>query len=144
MIAAVAGTLAQAAPQLTPSTAQQSATAPAPAAANTPGSVSRHVIQLQFDYDFRKTRACTGKIRTKCVDRFVIYNVYLDAHNREQRIKLGVIPLPESPKGLVKGITGKTPPLSFSPGDHKIVVVAEEPNHLESSPEAASVMIKIP
>jgi hypothetical protein len=124
-----------------PARQQPTQTAPAPPAPTTP---STHVIAVKFDYDFGKTRACTKKIKTKCVQQFVIYNVYLDAHNQERRIKLGEIPLPENARGVVKGITGKTPPLPFSSGEHKIVVVAEEPGNVQSSPQASSVMVNIP
>jgi len=100
-----------------------------------------HTITVKFDYDFSKTPACTKKITRRCVDQFVVYDISAGV---AQRTKLATIPLPDTKKGLVRGIEGTTPPLVFESGKHLIGVTAQGPNGFESDPRQITTWVEIP
>jgi len=107
----------------------------------------KHCITIRFDYDFGATPACSSEAtkvtdakRNICVEDFVVYDISVGAG---RRTKLAVIPVPAGAHGPVKGISGKTPPLYFAPGEHIIAVVARTPDGKESDPYRCSTSVKI-
>lgn len=101
----------------------------------------KHTITLTFDYDFRLTPACSSKITQDCVQQFVGYDISAGV---AKRTKLGVIPLPSNPKGLVRRISGTTPPLLFESGKHLFAVTAQMPNGKESDPDSCTAWADVP
>jgi hypothetical protein len=72
------------------------------------------------------------------------FNVY-DISNGPvlHRIKLFSIPLPPNPSGLVRGITGTSPQLSFEPGKHFLAVTAQPEAGNESNPVVCMTIVLI-
>jgi len=105
-------------------------------------SHGQHYVTVKFNYNFWRTPACSAKVKTACVQEFVAYDISGGAKNR---LKLFEIPLPANTKGVVLGITGKSPQkLDFESGKHLISVVAREPDGSESKAEACTIWIVIP
>lgn len=101
-----------------------------------------HKVTVKFDYDFGKTPACSAKVKTKCVQKFVAYDISAGVKNR---VELFEIQLPAKPEGVVPGIGGKSPAkLDFESGKHLISVVAREPDGTESKHRACTTWIDIP
>jgi hypothetical protein len=101
-----------------------------------------HFVTVKFDYDFRKTPACSAMVKTACVEGFVAYDISAGVKNRT---KLFDIPLPPQPVGLVSGITGTSPTrLDFESGKHLLSVVAREPNGNESKHRVCTTWIEVP
>ena len=97
-----------------------------------------HSINVIFDYDFKKTPACSPKGTSKtCVKQFNVYDI------SGGRYKLFSIPAPEGATGVVKGITGKSPSRHFEPGTHFIAVAAENSSGVESDVNAAKFSVEI-
>ena len=107
----------------------------------------KHSITVKFDYDFRLTPACAPEAtkdpdaKKNCVKEFVAYDISTGVANR---IKLASLPVPSGAKGLVKGISFKTPPLTFASGKHIIAVVARTPDGEESDPSKCTTTLKLP
>src|SRR5579862_3293858 len=80
---------------------------------------TKHAITIKFDYDFKKTPACTAKLTKKCVSEFNVYDISSGA---QRRFKLLSIPAPNGATGEVQGITGTTPARVFESGKHLIAV----------------------
>jgi hypothetical protein len=115
----------------------QAPTAPRPAA---PGAPQRHTITVKFDYDFTRTHACGPKNHDKfCVKQFDVYNLTQNGG----RFKLFSFPAPRNAKTVVRGLSGTSPELPFSPGQHLIAVTAESNVGRESSPMQCQTMIDI-
>lgn len=106
----------------------------------------KHLITVKFDYDFRLTPACTSDAtkdadtKKDCVKEFVVYDISVGA---SMRTKLATIPVPVGAKSLTKGISGKSPLLSFAPGKHIIAVVARTLDGKESDPYKCTTLLKI-
>jgi len=115
----------------TPGPAQSAPTAPetppnpasSPAGPATQGPVP-HRISVTFDYDFDRTPACTEKIKRRCVQQFVVYDISAGPSHPYQ---IGVVALPDHPFGQRRAIPGKTDPHIFESGRHLIAVTAQEP-----------------
>jgi hypothetical protein len=126
-------------PQSSPATQPAGQTVETGQAATTHGL---HYVRVKFDYDFGKTPACSAKVKTKCVEKFVAYDISGGVKNR---VKLFEIPLPSKPEGVVPGITQKSPTkLDFESGKHLISVAAREPDGTESKHRACTTWIDIP
>ena len=65
-----------------------------------------------------------------------------DATDKEQ-VKLFSIPVPADAAGLVRGITGTSPPLTLRAGEHKLVVTAQAADGAESDSGAGTIRISI-
>src|SRR5579862_1329891 len=77
------------------------------------GSANVHQVSVQFDYDFTKNPSCAEKPTVKtCVKQFDVYDV------SGEKFRLFSIPAPKGAGGIVKGISGKSPPRVFLPGPH--------------------------
>ena len=114
----------------------------APSAPSAPAAgSSTHTITVKFNYDFRKTPACTAKIRNRCIYQFVVYDI---SAGQAKRSKLFAIPAPPDAKGPVDGITGTSPKLSLESGKHLLAVVAQYPDGTESRARASTTWITIP
>lgn len=106
----------------------------------------KHSITVKFDYDFRLTPACSSDTtkgtdaKKECIQEFVVYDISVGS---SRRTKLATIPVPAGAKGLVKGISGKTPLLLFAPGKHIIAVVARTPDGKESDPGRCTTTVKV-
>jgi hypothetical protein len=101
-----------------------------------------HYVTVTFDYDFSKTPACSAKVKTKCVEKFVAYDISAGV---KRRARLFDIPLPPRRVGPVQGISQKSPTkLDFESGKHLISVVAREPDGTESRHRACTTWIEIP
>jgi len=104
-----------------------------PAESATQGPVP-HAISVTFDYDFDRTPACTGNIKRRCVQQFVVYDI---SGGPNHPYRIGVVALPDHPFGQRRAIPGKTDPHIFESGRHLIAVTAQElepqPHPLESS-----------
>ena len=93
-------------------------------------SHSPHFLTVKFDYNFAKTPACSAKVKTACVEKFIAYDI---SDGLKHRVKLFEIKLPDKPVGFVPGIRQKSPDkLDFESGMHLIAVVASEPDGRES------------
>lgn len=101
---------------------------------------SRHSVTVTFDYNFALTPACSEKVTDNCVLQFNVYDI---SNGFEQRTRLFTIPVDRAAKGIVKGITGSSPILLFSPGKHLISVVAQTPSNRKSDPGACATWIEI-
>jgi hypothetical protein len=108
--------------------------APAPASA-------KHTITVNFNYDFSKTPSCSATVTKSCVQQFIVYDISAGA---KSRYKLFSVPAPPGQTVPVKGITGKSPLLSFEPGKHKLGVTAQMSNGKESFVEASTTWVEIP
>jgi hypothetical protein len=98
----------------------------------------QHAITVVFDYDFSKNPSCAEKPASKtCIKQFVVY----DASGT--RVRLFSIPVPDSARGMVKGIKGQSPPRFFLPGRHLIAVTAQNAAGTESPVHAANRIVKI-
>jgi hypothetical protein len=98
-----------------------------------------HVVAVNFDYDFRKTPACSPKVTGKnCIKQFDVYDI------SGKRYKLFSIPAPAGASGVVKGITGESPRRVFEPGKHIIAVTAEDAAGTESEVTGSKVTIVVP
>ena len=102
---------------------------------------STHTIAVTFNYDFGVTPACSPSLTKKCVIRFNVYDISPGIANGT---KIGSIPLPANPQGLVKGISGETEPFLFNPGRHRIAVSAQMPDGTESDLRLCWVIVQIP
>jgi len=102
---------------------------------------SQHTVTVTFDYDFRQTPACTAKVTRDCVASFRVYDI---SNGRKRRHQLFDVPLPQSAKGLVKGISGTSPKLDFEQGKHLLEVKALTPDGAESGPPFATTWITVP
>ncbi len=100
-----------------------------------------HSLTVKFDYDFRRTPACTAKIEKRCVRQFVVYDISAGASKRS---KLFTIPTPPDAKGPVSGIMRTSPRLTLESGKHLLAVVAQYPDGGESRPRACTAWITIP
>ncbi|HVB54841.1 MAG TPA: hypothetical protein VNE63_00205 [Candidatus Acidoferrales bacterium] len=119
-----------------PADSTQTTSAPTPQAVPSPHT---HTVRVQFDYDFTKNRACSTKEKAKtCIKQFDVYDV------SGGKFKLFSIPAPADAKGIVKGISGTSPPRVFEPGTHFIAVTAENAGGKESSLPAARTTVTIP
>jgi hypothetical protein len=129
--------------QTTGATANGGATgAQTPTQSGTTTSHGSHFVTVKFDYDFGKTPACSAKVKTACVEKFVAYDISAGV---KHRAKLFEIPLPPNPVGLVPGIKQRSPEkLDFESGMHLISVVAREPDGTESRHRACTTWIQIP
>jgi hypothetical protein len=97
-----------------------------------------HTVNVQFDYDFGKNPSCAEKPALKtCIKQFDVYDV------SGQRFRLFTIPVPKDARGLVKGITGKSPSRAFMPGTHFISVTAEDSRGIESETSAARIKVEV-
>ena len=105
-----------------------------------------HTISVKFDYDFHQTPACTSRVTKNCVQQFVVYDISAGA-SKTKRYKLFTVPVPPKPRGLVHGISGTSPPLTFESGKHLLAVTALEsvtnPND-ESNPQVCTMWVTIP
>ena len=117
-----------------PAPPQNAAPAPAPA---------KHTITVHFDYDFNRTPVCPQPGSKPCVQQFVVYDVS-SGFALQKRFRLFTIPVPPNPKGIVKGITGTSQPLSFQSGRHVIAVAAQMPDQKESDVRVGRYVITIP
>jgi hypothetical protein len=95
-------------------------------------------VTVTFNYDFNLSHACSLTLTKNCVKQFNVY----DATDMEQ-VKLFSIPVPADAAGLVKGITGTSPPLSLRAGEHILVVTAQAVDGTESDPGAATIRIRV-
>jgi hypothetical protein len=93
-------------------------------------------VTVSFNYDFNLSHACSLTLTKNCVKQFNVY----DATDEEQ-VKLFSIPVPADAAGLVKGITGTSPPLSLRAGEHILVVTAQAVDGTESG--AATIRIRV-
>jgi hypothetical protein len=103
-------------------------------------SDAKHTITLKFNYDFKKTPACSEKVTKKCVSQFNVY----DISGGQRRYKLMSIPVPAGATGDVEGITAATPPRVFESGKHLIAVTAAQADGVESNGNVATVWVEIP
>ncbi len=137
-----ASATSQATPAPNPSTGQTSGQAPSSTQAEQSTTHGLHFVTVTFDYDFGKTRACSKKVKTSCVQEFVAYDISAGV---KHRTKLFEIRLPPKPVGLVRGITGKSPTkLDFESGRHLISVSAREADGRESKHSVCTTWIEIP
>jgi hypothetical protein len=102
---------------------------------------SMHSITVKFDYDFRRTPACTAKITKRCIQEFVVYDISAGEANPST---LFTVPAPSNATGIVVGITGTSPKLSIVSGSRRLAVVAHEPDGTESRPGACTIWIVVP
>jgi hypothetical protein len=100
-----------------------------------------HSLTVNFDYDFRRTPACSAKIKKRCVRQFVVYDI---SAGGAKRSKLFTIPAPREARGPVNGITSASPRLSLESGKHLLAVVAQYPDGAESRSRACTAWITIP
>jgi len=98
----------------------------------------KHRVTVTFNYDFNLSPACSLAPTKNCVKQFNVY----DATDKEH-VKLFSIPVPADATGLVKGITGTSPLLSFSAGEHTLVVTAQAADGTESDSGAGTIRIQI-
>ncbi|MGH9682201.1 MAG: hypothetical protein ACRD4S_01105 [Candidatus Acidiferrales bacterium] len=101
-------------------------------------SAPKHSVTVKFNYDFGKNPACTAAVTKKCVKQFIVYDVSIG-----RRTKLFTIPAPPNARGMVKGITGKSEPLPFAPGNHIFAVTAEMADGAESDLNASKAAAKV-
>lgn len=99
---------------------------------------AKHSVTVKFNYDFRKTPACSAMVTTKCVKEFVVYDVSIG-----RRTKLFTIPVPPRPNGMVKGISGQSEPLPLAPGKHVFAVTAQMADGVESDINASKTPAKV-
>ena len=99
-----------------------------------------HSITVKFNYDFKKTPACSGTVKTNCVQQFNVYDISGGPANR---IKLFTISVPAGATGAVTGITGTSPKLIFETGKHFLGVTAQTPSGVESDPGACQTFVEI-
>jgi hypothetical protein len=97
-----------------------------------------HSITVHFDYDFTKTRACSAKVTTACVQTFDVYDI-----SGEKPYLLFSIPAPQNAAGVMKGITATSPRMLFAIGRHRIGVSARMPSGEKSPPRDCKVIIEI-
>jgi hypothetical protein len=95
-------------------------------------------VTVTFNYDFNLGHACSLKLTQYCVKQFNVY----DATDKEQ-VKLFSILVPADTAGLVRGITGKSPPLTLRVGEHILVVTAQAAGGTESDSSAGTIRILI-
>jgi len=98
----------------------------------------KHRVTLTFNYDFNLSPACSSAPTKNCVKQFNVY----DATDK-QHVKLFSIPVPADATGMVKGITGTSPLLSFRAGEHTLVVTAQAADGTESDSGAGTIRIQI-
>jgi len=113
----------------------------APSSAGVAPGHSTHSVTMTFDYDFTLTPACTRKIRERCIERFVAYDI---SAGLAHRARLFTIPVPDGAKGKMQGITATGPKMDFESGKHLLAVTAQEPSGMESKHFAATVWVVIP
>jgi hypothetical protein len=107
-------------------------------AQNTSG---KHTITVKFTYDFRKTAACTEKVRKKCVAQFNLYDLSAGYKNRT---KLFSVPVGTVTEAGVKEYTGTSPLILFESGKHLIGMAAQTAENVESDPRACTTWVEIP
>src|SRR5579864_8150185 len=95
-------------------------------------------VTVTFNYDFNLSHACSLTLTTNCVKQFNVYDT-----TASKQVKLFSIPVPADAAGLVKGITGTSPPLSLRAGEHILVVTAQAVDGTESDSGAATVRIRV-
>jgi hypothetical protein len=95
-------------------------------------------VTVTFNYDFNLSHACSLTLTKNCVKQFNVYDATDNKHE-----KLFSIPVPVDAAGFVKGITGTSPPLSLSAGEHIVVVTAQEADGTESDSGACTIRIRI-
>lgn len=110
-------------------------------AASVHTSHRRCTISVTFDYDFRVTPACSPNVTQECVQQFNLYEISLGI---PKRAKLLSIPVPAGAAGFVRGISGKTEPLLFDSGRHRLAVSAQMPNGQESDLSKCTTIVKVP
>jgi len=115
---------------------------PSPAPAPAPAPV-KHTVTVHFDYDFDGTPACPQPKDKPCVEQFIVYDIS-GGPEPDKRFNLFTIPVPSGAKGMVKGITGTSPPLAFESGRHLIAVTAQMPNKRESNPSVCQFWVTVP
>jgi hypothetical protein len=105
---------------------------------NDPSGSAMHTVTVKFDYDFTRTPLCSGKIKDSCVSTFTVYDI-----SGPKAYKLFSIPAPADAKGMVKGITAKSPRMLFGVGKHRIGVSAVTASGKESPPIACDTIVEI-
>jgi hypothetical protein len=95
-------------------------------------------VTVTFSYDFNLSHACSLTLTKNCVKQFNVY----EATDKEQ-VKLFSIPVPADAAGLVKEITGTSPPLALRAGEHILVVTAQAADGTESDSGAGTIRIRI-
>jgi hypothetical protein len=109
------------------------------AGAQTPAA--KHTVTLTVTYDFSKTPPCSAKVKKNCVSSIVVYDI---SAGFDQRRNLATIPVDPKTPATVQDLTVTTPPLTFEPGKHLLVAVAQTPDNLESNPKLCKTWIEIP
>jgi hypothetical protein len=136
--------------------AQNSPAPPTESAQQESAPPNKHQVSVKFDYDFSKNPPCpvkesstaSSKAASKspsaadskaappvCVKQFDVSG---------GKFKLFSIPVPPDAKGLMKGISGTSPPRVFEPGTHFIAVTAESDLGHESSPYVCKTTVQVP
>jgi hypothetical protein len=95
-------------------------------------------IIVTFDYDFGLHPACSLTVTKNCIKQFNVYEIATDG-----RIKLFSLPVPGGATGIVKGITGTSPPIVLPAGEHTVAVTAESAEGFESDPGACKTRIQL-
>jgi hypothetical protein len=95
-------------------------------------------VTVTFNYDFNLSHACSLTLTKNCVKQF---NVYDETDKKHE--KLFSIPVPVDAAGLVRGITGTSPPLSLRAGEHIVAVTAQDADGTESDSGACTIRIQI-
>jgi hypothetical protein len=101
----------------------------------------KHTITLKFTYDFRKTAACSEKVRKNCVTQFNLYDLSAGYKNRT---KLFSIPVGTVTEAGVKEYTATSPLILFESGKHLIGMAAQTAENVESDPRACKTWVEIP
>ncbi len=94
-------------------------------------------IIVTFDYNFSLNSACSLTLTKNCVKQFNVYDMTV-----EGRVKWFSIPVPGGAVGLVKGITGTSPPILLPAGEHVVAVTAESAEGFESDPGMCTARIQ--
>ena len=104
-------------------------------------SAGKHTFTVKVVYDFRRTPACSEKIKKNCVVRFNLYDL---SAGYKHRTKLFSIPVGEVREAGVKEFTATSPLLLFESGKHLIGVTAQTPDNVESDPRKCKTWMEIP
>jgi hypothetical protein len=107
----------------------------APAVAQT----AKHALTVTFDYDFGKNVACSDVVQQKCVAKFRVYDISLPT----KKYLLYTIAVPVGATGMMKGISGTSPEMTFVVGQHRIGVAAVTADNLESNPLVCQTVIVV-
>jgi hypothetical protein len=103
-----------------------------------PPGTAIHSVTVTFDYDFTKTPACSETVKSKCIQRFNVY----DNTGGKKRLLFWVLP-PNDAHDMVKGITATSPKLPFFLGDLVIAVTALTAERDESQPKDCQVTVTV-